>query len=167
VNGEFERIRERLTANREAGITLGECAFDAVRDLLDELSRRDREEREAAERSVGGMNLETLERWLGDEYEIVTRSGADRIHSAKGWFPEGNPPLDDDQLLGAILRRIEELGLHVTIMRRHADWYVYLRGWIDTPERRFLAAESQQAPTPLAAVLAAVAELTKETSDGR
>ena len=54
MNGKFERIRERLAANREAGITLGECAFDAVREVLDELARRDRDEREAAERSVGG-----------------------------------------------------------------------------------------------------------------
>jgi hypothetical protein len=51
VNGEFERILERWTHGQRGDPYTSDDALEAV---IRELARRDREEREAAERSVGG-----------------------------------------------------------------------------------------------------------------
>ena len=54
-------------------------------------------------------DLETVARWLGAEYVAITRSGAVTIHRKQTYSYAGCPPLDEDQELGAILRRAAEL----------------------------------------------------------
>lgn len=53
MNGEFERIRDRLVREWPNSYS-PRLVYNAMLDLLAELARRDREEREAAQRSVGG-----------------------------------------------------------------------------------------------------------------
>jgi hypothetical protein len=63
-------------------------------------------------------DLETVARWLGPEYVAITRSGAVTIHRKQTYSYAGCPPLDEDQELGAILRRARELGMFVSLY----DW---------------------------------------------
>ena len=71
--------------------------------------------------------------------------------------------LDDDQLLGAILRRAAELGLEpsVTWDSEMDRWeFVYTTEW----DRKWNTDRFSHGPTPLSAALEAVEELCKETT---
>jgi hypothetical protein len=93
------------------------------------------------------VNLEPLATWLGPRYVYMQGYDAGRIYDGETAYP-----LDDDQLLGAILRRAAELGMQPSIWQdRDGAWWAYLL-------------LMRTGPTPLSAALAAVEELCKETT---
>ena len=93
------------------------------------------------------MNMGSLARWLGPRY--LARNGG--ILDGETW-----EPLDDDQLLGAILRRAAQVRTTVELRRiTWESWELNIRG------------NYGRGPTPLSAALAAVEAMTKEDGDGR
>lgn len=104
------------------------------------------------------MTLERLARWLGPRYVFVEGyGGSAQIFDGQTYYA-----LDDDQLLGAILRRAAEFYASVYLcMENDAHglrWEMRVCHDYGPP------LTCKEGPNPLSAALAAVEELCKETT---
>ena len=105
------------------------------------------------------MSLESIARWLGPRY-VHLRKISDGVECGRIYDSDTAYVLDDAQLFHAVTLVAAERGLEPALAYRGAVGWRYSM-------RHDAGYAIEHGPTPLAAALAAVEELTKEDGDGR